>query len=205
MKIATGASLAAILLLAGCSEAPKTETAKAPRKPPEPVTGRQGFQSMFPTARAWAIDAQPIQLRSIDLSEVKAAKGKAGAWEGTFVSASQRKSRSYTYSAVEAEGNLHQGVFAGPQDGWSGPHGQMVPFDITAIRTDSDAAYEIAAAKSEDYITKFPDKPVSFVLALSARFPNQLTWRVIWGDSIATSDYSVYVDATSGKFLEKAH
>src|SRR5271163_2769516 len=65
MKIATGASLAAILLLAGCSEAPKTETAKAPRKPPEPVTGRQGFQSMFPTARAWALDAQPIQLRSI--------------------------------------------------------------------------------------------------------------------------------------------
>jgi hypothetical protein len=204
MKIASGALFAALLLLAGCSEAPKTETAKTPQKPPEPVTGRQAFQNMFPSARTWAIDAQPMLLRSIALSEVKSEKGRAGAWEGTFVSLSQHKSRTYTYSAVESEGNLHKGVFAGQEEGWSGPHGQTQPFDIAAIRTDSDAAYETAAAKSEDYIKKFPNKPVSYILEMTSRFPD-LTWRVVWGESIATSDYSVYVDASTSKFLEKAH
>ncbi len=38
----------------------------------------------------------------------------------------------------------------------------------------------------------------------SARLPD-LTWRVIWGESAAASDYSVYVDATLGTYLEKAH
>src|SRR5580704_1629337 len=65
-----GLSLAA-MLLAGCSEAPKTEAAKRPEKAPEPVTGRQAFQMMYPQARRWAADAQPFQLRSIHLSQVK--------------------------------------------------------------------------------------------------------------------------------------
>src|ERR1700730_11997239 len=79
----------ATMLLAGCSEAPKTETAKQPEKVPEPVTGRQAFQMMYPQARRWAMDAQPFQLRSIHLSQVKSQKGKAGAWQAIFVSPSQ--------------------------------------------------------------------------------------------------------------------
>ena len=100
----------ATMLLAGCSEAPKTETAKQPEKVPEPVTGRQAFQMMYPQARRWAVDALPLRLQSIHLAQVKTAKGKAGAWQAIFVSPSQGKSRTYTYSVVEAEGNLHQGV-----------------------------------------------------------------------------------------------
>ena len=30
-----------------------------------------------------------------------------------------------------------------------------------------------------------------------------LTWRVIWGTSVATSGYSVYVNASTGEFVEK--
>src|SRR5438876_151399 len=29
-----------------------------------------------------------------------------------------------------------------------------------------------------------------------------LTWRVIWGDSVGTSNFSVFVDATTGEYLE---
>jgi len=51
---------------------------------------------------------------------------------------------------------------------------------------------------------KYPDKPLSFILERTNLFPD-LTWRVIWGESVSTSDYSVFVDATTGKYLEKAH
>src|SRR5260370_18595968 len=82
-----------VLLLSACSEAPKTaEKTKAPEKPPEPLTGRQAFQMMYPQARGWAPDAQPVEMRSMNLSQVKAEKGKAGAWGAIFVSSSLGKS-----------------------------------------------------------------------------------------------------------------
>jgi hypothetical protein len=196
--------LLAAVLLCACSEAPKTETAKTPEKPPEPLTGRQAFQRMYPQARGWAMDAQTLQLRSINLAQVKSGKGTAGAWEAVFVSPSKAQSKTYTYSSVEAQGNLHQGVFASSPDQYAGPRGAAFPFQSIAIKTDSDQALDIAAAKSQDYIKKHPDMPMSFILEQTSRFPD-LTWRVIWGESAASSDYSVYVDATMGAYLEKAH
>lgn len=194
-----------LLLLAGCSDSPKpAETPAAAAKPHEPVSGRRAFQYMFPTARAWALDALPLQLTSIDVPQVKSEGGKAGAWEGIFVSTVSGRSKRYTYSVIEGEGNLHQGVFAGPEEGWSGPRGSAMPFLIPSIKFDSDQAYETALAKSKDYVAKNPTKPIVFTLEMSNRFPD-LTWRVQWGDSVATSDYSVYVDATTGKFLDKVH
>jgi hypothetical protein len=201
-KLRFGLTLA-MLLLAGCSEAPKTETAKKPEKPPEPVTGRQAFQMMYPQARRWAMDAQPLQLRSIQLAQVKSEKGKAGAWQAIFVSPSQGKSRTYTYSALEAEGNLHEGVFGTIEEGYS-PQGSSFPFLIAAIRIDSDQAYETAAQKSQEYIQKNPGKPISFLLEQTQRYPD-LTWRVIWGESVGTSDYSVFVDASTGAILGIVH
>jgi len=189
------------LLLTACSDAPKTETAKEPAKPPEPLTGRQAFQKMYPAARSWVLDASPLRLRSIRLS-AKPEKGKADAWEAVFVSPSLRKSKTFSYSNVEAEGNLHQGVFAGIEESY--PSQGALPFPIAAIRTDSDQAYDAAAEKSEDYIKKNPGKPITFLLEQPRRFAN-VAWRVIWGESVSVSDYSVFVDATTGKYLEKAH
>src|SRR5579863_3410799 len=191
-----------LVLLGGCYESPKTENTKPAAKPPEVLTGRQAFQRIYPQARAWAADAQPLRLRSIRLAQVASETGKSGAWEVTFVSASKASSKTYTYSAVEAEGNLHEGVFAGPEE--SGTRGPSVPFLMAAIKTDSDEAYQIAAAKSQDYIKKHPGMPISFLLEQTNRFPS-LTWRVIWGESPLSSDYSVFVDASTGKFIEKAH
>lgn len=158
---------------------------------------------MYPQARLWAADAVPVELRSIRLSSVPPVKGKAGGWQAIFVSPSLAKSRAYTYSAVEAEGNLHQGVFAGIADDYAPGRGPQ-PFLIAALKIDSDQAYDVAAAKSQDYIKKNPDKPVSYLLESNKRFPDP-SWRVIWGDSVSSSDYSVFVDATTGMYLERMH
>jgi hypothetical protein len=193
-----------VLLLSACSEAPKTaEKTKAPEKPPEPLTGRQAFQMMYPQARVWASDAQPLELRSINLSQVKREKGKAGGWQAIFFSPSLGKSRAYTYSAVEAEGNLHEGVFAGIAEDYAPGRGSS-PFLLAALKIDSDRAYDVAAEKSQDYIQKNPNKVISYLLELNRRFPDP-AWRVIWGDSVSSSDYSIFVDATTGLFLERMH
>lgn len=193
----------AFILLAGCSEAPKTENAKKAERAPQPVTGRQAFQMMYPQARRWAVDAQPLELRSINLPEVSAPKGKAGAWQAIFVSASLNKARMYTYSAVEAGGSLHEGVFGNIAED-APAHPSSAPFEMSAIRIDSDQAYEIAAKKSQEFIQKHPKEPVSFLLEQNKRFP-EVSWRVIWGASVGTSEYSVFVGATSGEFLAISH
>jgi hypothetical protein len=192
-----------ILFLSACSDAPKTAQEKQPPKPPEVLTGRQAFQRMYPQARGWAPDAQPLEIRSVNLAQVKADQGKAGAWQVVFVSPSLGKAKTYTYSAVEADGGLHEGVFGGAVDSYT-PRGDASPFQIAAIKVDSDEAYATAVKESAAYIKKNPDKPVVFLMELGKRFPD-VTWRVIWGDSVGTSDYSVFVDGTTGKYLETMH
>ena len=192
-----------ILFVSACSDAPKTVEQKQPPQALEALTGRQAFQQMYPQARGWAPDAQPLQIRSLNLAQVKGGEGKAGVWQVIFVSPSLGKAKTYTWSAVEAEGNLHQGVFGGVQKDYT-PRGDASPFLIAAIKVDSDEAYATAVKQSAEYIQKNPNKPVMFLMELGKRFPD-VTWRVIWGDSVGTSDYSVFVDGTTGKYLERMH
>src|SRR5580658_7014923 len=152
MKMFTLLSSAALLLvLAGCSTEPPAPQKRAEEKPAEPVTGRQALQQMYIAARGWAVDIQPIKLNSILLPELKAEPGKAAAWQATFVAASLGKARSYTWSAVESEGNLHKGVFAGLDQSWSGPSLTSKPFPMAAIKIDSDDAYNTAMKKGAEY------------------------------------------------------
>ncbi|HTT61571.1 MAG TPA: hypothetical protein VMG35_07015 [Bryobacteraceae bacterium] len=194
---------AALLLLAGCSTETPAPQKKAEEKPAEPVTGRQALQQMYIAARGWAADIEPLKLTSILLPEVKAEPGKAGAWQVIFVSASQRLARSYTYSVVESEGNLHKGVFAGQDQSWSSS-GATKPFLMAAIKTDSDQAYQTALKKSADYDKKNPGKPITFLLEANNQFPDP-SWRVIWGESAGTSNFSIFVDASTGAYLETIH
>ena len=48
---------------------------------------------------------------------------------------------------------------------------------------------------------KNPDMNILFVLELTSRHPNP-NWRVVWGDSIGTSNYSILVDASTGQYSE---
>ena len=192
------AAASIMLLVPGCSDAPPpAEKKEAP--PPEPVKGRTALYHMFNAARGWSADVQVLSLRSIDLPEVKRERGKAAAWQAYFVSPGSGRARSYTYSVIESAGNLHKGVFAGLEE--SGPHGGTTPFLIAAVKTDTDEVYQTALKKAADYEKKNPDKPISFQLDKTDRFPNP-AWRVIWGESVGTSNFSIFVDASTGTYLQ---
>jgi hypothetical protein len=192
--------LAAICFV-GCSDAPKEARKKAPEKPPEAVTGRAAFYKMYPSARMWAQDVQGLRLSSIRMEGVKNEPGKSGAWEATFVSPSKQKSKTFTYSVVEGPGNLHKDVFAGFDEDYRSPRGQATPWVIPAFKVDSDEAYATALKKSADYVKKNPNKPMFYLLEQTPRYPD-LAWRIVWGESVSGSNYSVYVDATTGEYLE---
>jgi hypothetical protein len=186
--------------LAGCSDPPKP---KAPEKPPEALSGRTAFFRMYGPARVWSPDIQVLRVSSIRVADVKDEPGKTGAWEAVFVSPSKRKSKTFTYSAVEAGGNLHKGFFSGLDDDWSGPSGQVMPFVVAALKVDSDEALATALKEKKvaAYAAKNPDKPKFYLLQYTKQFPD-LTWRIVWGESVSSSDFSAFVDATTGQFLD---
>jgi N-acetylmuramic acid 6-phosphate etherase len=158
-KLRVAATTAVFCLLAGCSDSPPPATAvKKTVAPPEPIKGRSALYQMYGAARSWAANAQVLELHSIHLPEVKSERGKAAAWQATFVSQQAGRSRPYTYSVIEAEGNLHKGVFAGLDEGWSGARGNQKPFLIAAVKTDSDEVLETALKKAADYEKKFPTR-----------------------------------------------
>jgi hypothetical protein len=195
-------------LLTACSDTSTTPTATAKKEPEklEPVGGQTAIYKMYQMARSWAPDAQVLTMQSMHLTEAKdGAPGMAPAWQAVFVSAAKSQSRSYTYSIVEGEGNLHKGAFAGPEQGWSGPRGVNTPFLMAAIKVDTDAAYKTAmetpASRAADYDKKNPGKPITILLDRTAKHPDP-AWRIIWGESVGTSNFSVLIDASTGQYLE---
>ncbi|MGD0013732.1 MAG: hypothetical protein ABSD56_04815 [Bryobacteraceae bacterium] len=192
------------LLLSGCSEQPKPVEKPKPTAPPEPVSALSAVYKMYTQARAWAPDCRLLRVGALDLKEVPSQGGKAGAWEATFVSESARQSRRYTYSVVESTAsNLREGVVGGPGDSWS-PGGPVSPFPIQALKVDSPAALETAMKKGADYAQKHPELPIRFLLEQTTRFPGP-AWRVIWGESVSRSSFSIFVNATTGEYLQTAH
>jgi hypothetical protein len=196
---------ALLLTLAACSSEPAALEKKEAAKPPEPITGQSALYKMYQVARSqWAPDAQVLKLDSMHLAEVPEVPGKAPAWEATFTSANLSRSRTYTYSVIEEQPNLHQGVFAGNEENFSGSRGVTKPFPIAAVKIDTDAAYQTAHAKAADYEKKNPGKPITILLENNDRFPDP-AWRIIWGESVGTSSFSVFVDASTGAYLETMH
>ena len=137
-------AIAAVALLAGCSDSPPP-TARRSEPPPAPVTGRQAFQYLYGSSRIWAPDSMPLTIRSLHAPGVTGGKGTAGAWEVVFVSPMNARARTYTWSAVEAEG-LHKGVFPGPQETWHAG-GPNQPFSPALLKVDTPEALD-AATKS---------------------------------------------------------
>jgi hypothetical protein len=199
-------AIALLAILTACSDTPAPTAAKKEAEKVEPVTGQSAVFKMYQMARSWAPDSQVLKMQSMRLSEVKdGPPGTAPAWEATFVSAAKSKSRSYTFSIVEGEANLHKGAFAGPEESWSGPSGTTTPFLMAAIKIDTDAAYKTAMesphSKAADYDKKNPGKPITILLERTSKHPNP-AWRIVWGESVGTSDFSVLIDASTGEWLE---
>ncbi len=197
-------------ILTGCGDSPTTApAAKKEAAKPEPITGQTAVFRMYGMARQWASDSQVLQLQNIHLSDTPdGARGTGTAWEAVFTSQTLHKSRSYTYSIVEGEGNLHKGTFGGPEERFSGTKGLLSPFLMAAVKVDSDAAYKTAMetvlSKAADYDKKNPGKPITIMLERTNKHPNP-AWRIVWGASVGTSNFSVLVDASTGAYLETTH
>ena len=203
-------AVALLAVLTACSDTPAPTAAKKEAEKVEPVTGQVAVFKMYQMARSWAPDAQVMRLQSMRLSEVKdGPPGTAPAWQATFVSATKGQSRGYTFSIVEGEANLHKGAFAGPEESWSGGRSGMdSPFLMAAIKIDTEAAYKTAKespySKAAEYEKKNPGKPITIMLERTPKHPNP-AWRIVWGESTGTSDFSVLIDASTGEFLETLH
>lgn len=181
------------LLLAGCSDdAPKT-----PEKPPEPVTGLHALYQMYTFARTWAQDMKVIRLSSMGISQVAAVPGKAAAWQAQFASDTLGKARTYTFSVVDVSETLRKGIFA---DTAGALASATRAFVIGEAKTDSDVAWEISLSHGKKYSEEHPTMPVSYTLEAD-RTTGVPVWRVIWGSSVATSNFSILVDANAGMYL----
>jgi hypothetical protein len=199
-----------ITMLTGCGDSAATGTAaKKEVAKPEPITGQTAVYRMYGMARTWAADAEVLEMQSMHLSETPdGAPGTGTAWEAVFTSATLGKSRSYTYSIVESDANLHKGLFAGPEDRFSGSKGVKTPFLMAAVKVDSDVAYKTAMetplSKAADYDKKNPGKPITIMIERTSKHPNP-AWRIVWGTSAGTSNFSVLIDASTGVYLETTH
>jgi hypothetical protein len=192
------------LLLTSCSEQPSAPPEKKAEAKPEPATGQSALFKMYQVARVWASDCQVLKLASLHITDVPDQPGKAGAWEGTFVSPSRSEARTYNWSAVDSvESNLHKGVFQTNAQAYSGG-GSSKPFLIAAVKTDSDAALTTAKTKAVEYDKKHPGMPITFLLEETDKYPDP-AWRVIWGESVGTSGFSIFVDAMTGTYLSTMH
>jgi hypothetical protein len=198
-------SLSLILLLSSCSDT-TTETKKEPEKPPAPVTAQSAFLYTYPAARAWAADSLPIRIRSINLTDVPSDNGKAGAWEISYVSASLHEAKIFTWSAIEESETLHKGIFGQKPQEWNASSGQQKPFMASDFHIDSPKALETAMATetAKVYLEKPGTKPaINFLVEFTPRFPDPV-WRVMWGETPGNAEFTVFVDASTGKVVGKA-
>ena len=200
--------LFAISLLGGCSSKQNADQAQKPaaagqKQPVEFVTGREAFQRMYGAARLWAADAQPIRLESQDRAENK-ADGKADVWGATFVSPGRRLMKPYLWSGVAADDAPQPGLTPGNEDGYNPDNASTRPFNISALHMDSDAALtEADKHGGKEQLKKDPKSGVKFALTWDP-LKSELVWHVVYGRNENTAPLTIFVDATSGKFLHAA-
>ncbi len=197
--------LAATALLAGCSDTPETTSRKPEEAALEPLTGQSALWKMYQSARTWAPDVQVHTMSSVP-QEGAAAPGKASAWQATFGSVAKGRMRLYTYSTEEAEGNLHKGVFAGLEEAMPGVGPESL-FPPAHVKVDSDAAYKTAALRAAPDAPKKKGAAAGGILCLLEKTKERANpvWRIVWGETVAAADVSVYVDATTGDYLKTMH
>jgi hypothetical protein len=198
--IALAPGCLALCMLAACSSSQPVSGNKT-EPPPQPLTGLSALFHMYQVARAsWALDAQVVKMSSVRVDGVPdPPPGQAIAWEATFYSPSLGRARSYTDSIVERLPELHKDVFAGPQQSFTGDS-----FLIAAVKKDTEGAYQTALAKAGQAAERYAGKPVLILLEKNTQFPDA-AWRIVWGESVSTASLSVFVDASTGEYLETMH
>ena len=201
-RCAAGAMAVALLLAAGCSgsTAPSGAGAgatAAPAGPPEPIAAKTAFGKIYPSARAWAADAEFLTEKPDELAGFKNEQGNAAMWEAGFGSQSLHQYKLYTYSVATVLPDVHRGVSANLALPWHGDTRDAMPVDLALFTVDSDAAYQAAAQEAAPWLAKNPGKKLSLVLGRTYKFGGPV-WLVTWGDT-KQGGYAVFVDASSGK------
>jgi hypothetical protein len=193
-------SLLTIALLVSCSSPPPAAEKKSDT-PPKPLTGLTALFHMYQVARAsWALDAQVVKMSSMHVDGVpEPPPGQAGAWEALFYSPSLGRARTYTDSIVEILPDLHKDVFAGPLQDFKGDS-----FLIAAVKKDTESAYQTALAKAGADAGRLAGKPVLILLEKNTKYPDA-AWRIVWGESVSTALISVFIDASTGEYLDTLH
>jgi len=197
-KLVMAVSIAAILALAACSEAPQTtatpetQVQKEPPKPTGPVDAQTAFYEMYKPARTWAPDLLPLTLGSGDAPGIKQEDGKFGKWTAVFVSPSRREARTFTYT-------VGQGVAAGEEESWSGATPNSRPFQLIEFTVNSDAAYQTALKQAQSWVKSHPGKEPAFSLFNASRYPAPV-WYILWGTK--SNGYGVIVNAMTGAVVK---
>ena len=197
-----GLFLAALFAVSCSSPTANKEGDLKPAVAAEPITGLTGLYRCFGPSRLWAQDIQVLRVQNLTIKSRQAPPGKAFAWQITFVSPSKNRIKNCTYSVVKEDG-LIEGVYNPNDESYNGNSKLAQPFAIQAVKKDTDEIYRVALVNSKDYATKNPNVPITMLLEFSERNP-VAAWRVIWGSSVGSSGYSVFVDSTNGLFLKKA-
>ena len=196
----------AVLLFAGCSHSSSTPanpsaSAAQPAAPPELVTAKTAFWSMYKGAHSWAPDVVVLSETAKEVPGFKNDAGKAAMWEAVFASSSLHQLRTFTYSIADVPPNIDKGVAEGLEQPWAGATRDAMPIDTTLFNIDSDAAYTAAAADAADWLKKNPGKSLStFAIFDTWKFQVPF-WYVMWGTKDA--GYAAFVDASTGKVLRR--
>ena len=189
--------LVSLAALSGC-----TSESNQPAPKPEPTelqTGRSAFQRLYVAARGWAPDVRPYKLQSGVVGDNKGRDGKAVVWNASFTSPSQRASKPYSWSGIDAPDVPARGVNPGTMDSFTPGN----DFDVQFLKIDSDKAFEVAQEHGGDKILKDkPDTPVIYLLDWNKSGGN-LVWHVIYGANRNEAPLVADVDATTGAFLRK--
>jgi len=208
---ATSFAVLLLLSITGCSSKPNNEqgsagsgkTAKAPKPaiPTDFVTGREGFQKLYATARGWAPDAQPVHLESRPRKE-DPKNGTASVWSGNFASPSMRQIRSFLWSGASAPDAPEPGITPGSPDTYSEGNVSTRPFDLNFLKIDSDKAFAVATKKKEaaTLLKKSPTTPIKYVLYWDPS-KARLVWKVIFGGSEYDAKLIIWVNASTGEFV----
>src|SRR5205807_5214252 len=173
-------SLLAALLL-GCSSPSGKESSSKPQPAAtELETGRIAIQRMFPPARFWAPDAQPMRLESEPTQESNGHDGKSGLWRATFASPDKAKAETFSWSGL-SNPDTPRGVDHGAPESFDSSNRSTQPFQLGFLKVDSDKAFEVAQAHGgKQLLAKDPTARVKYVLDWNPQ-TSQLKWRVAYG------------------------
>ena len=161
------ATIAATMLLAvlsACTSEPSQPAEPAP-KGPDLLAGRSAFQKAFVAARGWAPDGKPYRIESIVTTDGgNGQDGKWALWRSSFASATQRSTKSYTWSGSGADGAPSRGVNPNPEDSYNPTNSSTQVFDVNFLKVDTDQAFATAQKHGGDKILeKDPTTPITYI------------------------------------------